>query len=179
MGASGPKEIKAIRFGFSQRLFMAKNNSGRIILKPPQSDESPTLGFSVPTRNGKALRVNVNRGLRVLKITALPPPVAKELRRARVSVLSGLVSGLLLAQNDAHEIVRTSRVIPALHFRRELVVGLRHSAWQGHSRRAPRPEPLTPRPRAASRAALCRTESMLSWALFFPYRWCSHSGFQR
>src|SRR5439155_1752505 len=51
MGASGPKEIKAIRFGFSQRLFMAKNNSGRIILKPPQSDESPTLGFSVPTRN--------------------------------------------------------------------------------------------------------------------------------
>src|SRR5439155_1737456 len=77
MGASGPKEIKAIRFGFSQRLFMAKNNSGRIILKPPQSDESPTLGFSVPTRNGKALRVNVNRGLRVLKKNALPPPVAE------------------------------------------------------------------------------------------------------
>src|SRR5947199_8347579 len=116
MGASGPKEINAIRFRVHQRLFMAKNNSRSISLKLPQSDESPALGFSVPTRNGKALRVNVNRGLRVLKKNALPPPVAKELRRARVSVLSGMVSCLLLAQNDAHEIVRTSRVITVLHF---------------------------------------------------------------
>src|SRR5207302_10464416 len=51
----------------------------------------------------KALRVNVNRGLRVLKKNALPPPVAKELRRARVSVLSGMVSCLLLAQDDAKD----------------------------------------------------------------------------
>src|SRR5205823_14795530 len=68
-----------------------------------------------------------------LKKNALPPPVAKELRRARVSVLSGMVSCLLLAQNDAHEIVRTSRVITVLHFRRDLVVGLCHYAWQGNT----------------------------------------------
>src|SRR5438552_15069260 len=115
MCASGLKEIKAIRFGFSQRLFMSKNNSGRIILKPPQSDESPTLGFSVPTRNGKALRVNVNRGLRVLKKNALPPPVAKELRSARVSVLSGMVSCLLLAQYDANKYIIYRCVIKILN----------------------------------------------------------------
>src|SRR5947209_3276815 len=103
MGASGPKEIKAIRFGFSQRLFMAKNNSRRIILKLPQSDESPALGFSVPARNCEALRVNVKRGLRVLKKNALPPPIAKKIRRARVRALSGMVSCLLLAQNDANQ----------------------------------------------------------------------------
>src|SRR5439155_25067806 len=126
MGASGPKEIKAIRFGFSQRLFMAKNNSRRIILKLPQGDESPTLGFSVPTRNGKALRVNVNRGLRVLKKNALPTPVAKELRRARVRALSGMVSCLLLAQDDANEVIGTRRVVTVLHRRRDHVVGRCH-----------------------------------------------------
>src|SRR5437762_12176027 len=44
-----------------------------------------------------------------------------------------MVSCLLLAQNDAHEIVRTSRVITVLHLRRDLVVGLCHYAWQGNT----------------------------------------------
>src|SRR5439155_868593 len=130
MGASGPKEIKAIRFGFSQRLFMAKNNSRRIILKLPQSDESPALGFSVPARNCKALRVNVNRGLRVLKKNALPPPIAKKIRRARVRALSGMVSCLLLAQNDANQVIGARRVITVLHLWRDLVVRLCHDVGQ-------------------------------------------------
>ena len=112
---------------------MAKNNSRRIILKLPQSDESPALGFSVPARNCKALRVNVNRGLRVLKKNALPPPIAKKIRRARVRALSGMVSCLLLAQNDANQVIGARRVITVLHFRRDLVVGLCHYAWQGNT----------------------------------------------
>src|SRR5207247_10840109 len=113
--------------------FLSRINSGRINLQPPQTYEYPALGFSVPTRNGKALRVNVNRGLRVLKKNALPPPVAKELRRARVSVLSGMVSCLLLAQDDANQVIGTRRVITVLHLRRDLVVGLCHYAWQGNT----------------------------------------------
>ena len=124
MGASGPKQLKAIRFGFGQCLLVPKNYAGGIVFDSAEGDESLPLRFFVPTRNCKALRVNVDRRLWVLKENALTSPIAKKLRGASVRVLSGMASGVLLTQNDADKIVRTRCVVTILHLWCDLVVWL-------------------------------------------------------
>src|SRR5215470_666065 len=132
MGARGPQQLEAIRFGLCQCLLVAKNNAGGIVLYPAESDEPTALHFLVSAWNSKPLRVNIDRRLRVLNEDALPSPIEKKSSSASISILTGMVTGLLLAENNADEIVGACGVIAVLHLWRDLVVGLSDHIAKGN-----------------------------------------------
>src|SRR5580658_1753000 len=99
-----------------------------------EGDEAAALAHLGGVGHGVGLRVAVERGLGLLGEDAFAAPVAQVLGGAGVDVVCLLaggeellrlgVAGLVLAEDDADQVVGTQLVVALLHLRRDLVVGL-------------------------------------------------------
>ena len=141
--AVGPRRLEQrqpVALVLGEGLLVPVDHLVRVLVEMPQRDEPSPFAHLLATsrgacmRHGVGLRVAVERGLGLLGQDPLPAPLAQPLRRARVDVvrlracgqkLLGLgVVRLMLAQNDAHQVVRTRLVVALLHLGGDLVVGL-------------------------------------------------------
>ena len=108
---------------------MAEYDAGGVVFDPSQGDDAAPLQFSRSTGDGKALNIEVERGLGVLQEDALPPPVPKKLCRTGVPVFSAVVAGVLFAQDNANQVLWARSIVGVLHLGRDLVVGLGDDLW--------------------------------------------------
>ena len=79
------------------------------------------------------MRIAVQRWVCILNENPVTPPVAKERSSTSVRVIVWPIRGSPLAQNDPDQVVRAGRVVTFLHFRVNLVVGLRRNVSERNS----------------------------------------------
>jgi hypothetical protein len=84
------------------------------------------------TRQYESLRINVNRGGRVLHKHAFPSPIPEVGGCPAIDVLTFVVGGFPFTQNDANQIEWASPIVPFLHLRSDLVIRLGDSGSWGN-----------------------------------------------
>ncbi len=135
MGTGGPEQVQAVGLGLGQSLLVTKDDSVGIVFHAAQGNESATLQCGRGSRSGKALRIDVDRGLGILQKNSLPAPVAEEGRGAAINVVAIGVASLVLAEDQADQVVGAGGVIAILRLRGDLVVGLGHDGGRSHTLR--------------------------------------------
>src|SRR5215467_12597968 len=123
MDPGSPQQFKPVRLRLGQGLLMAVDNLRRIVLHPPQGDESSPLKGRT-RRSLESLRVGIDRGCLILPQNAFAAPLLAVGRRPRIYVLQRIVGCLGASQDDLDEVVGAGSVIPFLHGRANLVIGL-------------------------------------------------------
>ena len=112
-------------FGPDQRLLVAVDDACAVVFELAEPDESLARQALAGIGDFEILEIGVEARRRILRENPLPNPVLEVVRRASVDVVGGGIGVALLAQDDAHQVVRARGQIARLHLRTDLVVRLR------------------------------------------------------
>jgi len=127
-----PQQVEPVGLGPGMGLLVPEDHAAIVGLELAQRDEtSPLQTLLRRARDGKFLGVGIEHGVGVLEEDGVLAPLGKHRRGAAIDVLA-VIAGFALPQNDAHQVVRTGRVIALLHLRRDLVVRLGDDIRQPH-----------------------------------------------
>ena len=104
---------------------MPVHDAGRIVFEPAQPDE--TLAREALARVGhlKILEVSVEAGRGILREDSGGDPVLETFRATRVDVIGVVVGAVVLAQNNADQVIGTGGQISRPHRGIDLIVRLR------------------------------------------------------
>src|SRR6185312_5209163 len=130
IGAGSLEERQPVGFVLGERLFVAIDDVVGVVVQMAERDESPPLPNLVGSGHGVGLRVAVQRRLRFFAQNALSAPFVQGRCGAGVDVVGVGIAGVVLAENDADQVVRTGLVVGVLHGRRNLIVGLRDDVFK-------------------------------------------------
>src|SRR6266852_1053019 len=115
MRAYMAKEFQAIRFWTGKSLFVAKNNTGRIILELARADKAAAHAALFGAWNGVLLSVAVKRKGRVLHDNVVADPIFQCGSRPRVDVILSRIVRKNAPLLDADQVVRVGSIILLLH----------------------------------------------------------------
>lgn len=124
VGASGLEEGEAVGLVLGEGLLVAVDDLVGVVVEVAEGDEAAALADLVGVGDGVGLGVAVEGGLGLFGEDAVFAPVAEGMGGAGVDVLLLAVVGLVLAEDDADEVVGAGFVVALLHGRGDLVVGL-------------------------------------------------------
>src|SRR5215472_7242177 len=110
---------------------MSEYHVRRVVFDAPECDKPAPLKL-LARRCCECLGVRVEGGFLVPPQNPLFPPLAPKGCRPRIYVVTGMVSGLLPAENNANKVIRAGGVIAFLHCRSDLVVGLSNHLSSGY-----------------------------------------------
>src|ERR1700694_5343911 len=109
---------------------MAKYHLIGVILNSTQRNEPAALRQVPSAGDGERLRIEIKGRLGVLLEETSGAPVVQVLRGPGINVEGGIISLALFATDDADEVVGAQLVIPGLHLRGYLVIGLCDDIFQ-------------------------------------------------
>ena len=129
--ARAAQQVQAVLLGAGQGLLVAENHTGIVGLDLPQADEAaPGVALTVQP---ELLGIGIQGGGLVGAQYTFPAPSLQAGRRPGIDVVFFIISRLLLAQDDAHQVVRAGSVVAVLHGRRDLVIGLGDGGVHRHA----------------------------------------------
>src|SRR6266550_6128080 len=113
---------------------MTVDHPSRVVLDSSQPDEPTPFQSHRITRERKSLHREVKRWRGILQKNALPAPVAEKRTSTCVNVFSWMIPSFTFSQDNAHQVMRTGRIVTFLHLGSNLVVRLSDYLRQGNSR---------------------------------------------
>ena len=124
------QQLDAVSFRRRKRPLVREHHPRAVIFHAPQRNKPDARPPRLRPRHQIILRVDVNRRRPILHQNFRGNPFLKLRRRPRVDVVLGRIARRRLALLNRNQVVSARRVIPLLHLRRDLVVGLRQHIFQ-------------------------------------------------
>src|ERR1039457_4139776 len=126
MRLRGSQQVEPISFRLAERLLVTEDDLMVVVLHLTKGDEPAPLGDRTGSVAGnlESLSVEIKAGRRVGHQNAFCPPLPQRSSGAGIDILLVIITSLRLAEDDAHQVVRTGRVVLVLHCRGDLIVRL-------------------------------------------------------